>query len=83
MMHSSFEGGIRTCAIVKIATFAFILSFQFPVFVAKYGELLVLSTCFCYISITRHETKRGASTHKLVYRHTNNGVSAHQMSIFQ
>ena len=30
-----------------------------------------------------YETKRGTSTHKLVCRHTNYGVSAHQMSIFQ
>ena len=36
---------IRTCATVKIATWQFIFSYSFLVFVAQYGNLLVLSTC--------------------------------------
>ena len=36
---------IRSGANVKIATTDFIFSFELLVFVAQYGQLLVLSTC--------------------------------------
>ena len=42
------EQVIRSCANVKIATTTkdFSFSFELLVFVAQYGQLLVLSTCF-------------------------------------
>ena len=40
-----FEDVIGTHANIKIATLGFIFSYQFLVFVAQYGQLLVLSTC--------------------------------------